>query len=219
MYGSINDCNKRATVKGFIIGSPYTLRKSVGFIFLWFLPSFFSFSILRLVGSRYKKVNYILIFISIFCLFPSVIIEEYLKNILPLGFMFAIKVYWIGWICFRLFPYINELKYIWTILFIGISLLVCIGNQRIVILRLVPLFAFPVIVFLLPVLRLLPLKWLGKYSLEVYLLHVFILSVLQRIFPQNIFGGIVEYVVALFVSYMIVKLIYKIKLNLILFPK
>lgn len=206
-------------IKGLIIGSPYPLRNSAGFIFLWFLPSFFSFSVLRLIGARFKQADWVFLIVSFLSIFLSVDVEESLKNILPLGLMFAIKFYCFGWISFCIFPYLLKIRYAWVAVFIALSILVCSGSCNIVVTRLMPLFAFPVIVLLIPIIKKIPMKCFGQYSMEIYLLHVFLLSILQRIVPQNILGGIIEYVFALILSYAIVKLIYKIKLNKILFPK
>lgn len=218
----MNKSNKLSFMEilsGLFIGSPYLLRKSVGFIFLWFLPSFFCFSLLRLLASKMKLLDYFFLSVSFLTIFLSLDQEEILKNTLPLGLMFALKFYWMGWMCFKLLKYTSQYLVVWFFAFICFSAIFVQGKLELISIRMIPLFAFPAICALLPFLRRLPLDKIGKYSFGMYLVHVFVLSLFQRVLPQNIAGGILEYLMGIWVSYIVVKLMYKLNLNKIVFPK
>lgn len=206
-------------VKGYIVGSPYTLRNAVGFVFLWFLPSFFSFSLMRIIGEKFKWIKIILLLLSISTCFISFSTEEFLKNLLPIGIMFAIKFYWIGWACFYLIKYSQKFIYIWIIGFVLITYLFWNNHITDALSHLMPIFAFCSIVAILPRLKNTLLIEIGHYSLGIYLIHVFLLSFMERIVPNNIVGGLISYFSSLLLAYIIIKIIYRIKLDKLIFPR
>lgn len=205
--------------KGYIIGSPYTLRNSVGFIFLWFLPSFFSFSLIRIIGERFNRINQLLLLLSFSTCFLSFSNQESLKNLLPVGIMFAMKFYWMGCACFYLIKYSQKYIYVWPILFIIITYLFWNNYLPSILSQFMPIFAFCGIVALLPFLRNRFLIEIGRYSLGIYLIHVFLLSFLQKIVPNNILGGIISYFTSLLFAYVILKVIYRTKIDRFIFPR
>lgn len=83
----------------------------------------------------------------------------------------------------------------------------------------IPIFAFCAIIAILPLLRNRLLIAIGRYSLEIYLIHVFLLSFMQKVVPNNVFGGLVSYIISLLLTYIIIKFIYRIKIDKFIFPR
>lgn len=208
------------TVYGYFISSLLHLRKSVGFIFLWFLPSFASFSILKVICNTSRSLKYLLLMVSLCTIFLPWDVQELLKNNLPFGLFFAIKFLCLGWISVKCLTYVPQAQYVGGILFVVITILYFAGISRNgLLMQAFPVFAFMAILSLRRVICNTVLRNVGKYSLCIYLTHMFISTVLDKIFPSTVTYGTLAYCITLFSSYLCALLIYKIGLNKIIFPR
>lgn len=209
----------RETAFGYFIGSPLHLRKSVGFIFLWFLPSFASFSILKAFCNTSVFLKYLLLTVSLCTIFLPWDVQELLKNNLPFGLFFAIKFLCLGWISVKCMTYIPQAQYVGGFFFMVITILYFIGIRNGLMMQLFPVFAFLAMLSLRKIVCNLVLCNVGKYSLCIYLTHMFISTLLDKIFPTTMVYGILAYCITLVSSYLCALFIYKIKLNKIIFPR
>lgn len=209
----------RETACGYLIGSPLHLRKSVGFIFLWFLPSFASFSILKAFSCTSVSLKYLLLTVSLCMLFLPWDVQELLKNSLPFGLFFAIKFLCLGWISVRCLTYVPQVQYVGGFFFVVITFFYFIGIRNALIMQVFPVFAFLAMLSLRKIVCNSVLRNVGKYSLGIYLIHMFISTVLDKIFPTTVVYGILAYCITLVSSYLCALFIYKIKLNKIIFPR
>lgn len=57
----------------FIIGSQKLLKENVGVLFLWFLPTFCTFSILKMASDNNKRIKYLFITLSLMTFFLSIL--------------------------------------------------------------------------------------------------------------------------------------------------
>lgn len=180
-------------LKGFFIGSQPVLKQTTGFYFLWFLPAYFSFTLVRMAfdnGNWLLKIFIILTSISIH-IFLSWNTREQLFNSIPLALTQGFYYFAYGIIAFYLLKFIPYIKYVGAVLFIAISVAYFLGHQ----INIPFLFPVSFVMFSLSILKLLVylpfLEKLGIYSLPVYLVHVYIYNGFEIILPQTIFFGII----------------------------
>lgn len=207
------------TAKGYLIGSPLNLRLSIGFIFLWFLPAFASFSILKVICNTSTTLKCVLLTASFCAILLPWDIQEWLKNNLPFGLFFAIKFLCLGWITMKCLNYVPFAQYIGGIAFVILSVLYFIDVKNGLIIEFLPIIAFLTILSLRRVSCNIVLRSIGKYSLCIYLVHMFISTFLDKVLPPTIFYGIMAYCITLISSYLISLFIYHTKLHKIIFPR
>lgn len=213
------DINWIQTFKGYFISSPLNLRLSVGFIFLWFLPSFASFSVLKLLCKVSTPLKLLLLIGSFCIIFLPWNMQEWLKNNLPFGLFFAAKFLFLGWITVRCLTYVPYARYVGGIVFVIISILHFMGIKQGLIMQFLPIFAFQTILLFKKLVCNPILRAIGKYSLCIYLTHMFISTGLYRVFPPTLIYGALAYGITLATSYVIAVFIYRTKLDKIIFPK
>lgn len=207
------------TTKGYCIGSPLNLRLSVGFIFLWFLPSFASFSILKIFCNTSAPLKYLLLTLSCSIIFLPWNIQEWLKNSLPFGLFFATKFLCLGWITIKCMMYVPHAQYVGGISFVIISIFYFMGIRNEFIMQIFPIFAFTTLLLLKRIICNPVFQTIGKYSLCIYLTHMFISTTLDKMLPTTMIYGFLAYCITLVISYIVATFIYHTKLHKIIFPR
>lgn len=213
--------NIRGSILAFVTGNQKLLKENVGFIFLWFLPTFCSFSILKLISDNNKLIMNILILVSIVIFLLPPYLTQYVSNIyLPFGVFYAIKYFLYGFIVAKLLKWRVWTKYIGAIVFIISSYLYWTDNINRFIILFMPICAFMFILSIIPILKMKWLSKVGNYSLPIYTTHVYIYNVFELLLPNSepIFGFI-NLFITLILAYIISNYIYKIEcIRKIIFP-
>lgn len=197
--------NKHPNISGiviaFITGSQKLLKENTGFLFLWFLPTFCSFSILKLATDNYRWIKYLTIILSLLTFFMPWEETEWLKNNLPLGIFVTIRLFIYGTITTFLLRWREWTKYIGAVCFVYLSVLYLTSGINRYEILFMPLAGFLFILSLLPIIRMKWLKIIGKYSLPIYLTHVYIYNAIELITPHRIQGGIMSLILTIIISY------------------
>lgn len=205
----------------FVTGSQALLKENVGFFFLWFLPTFCTFSLLKLVGDKWDGLKCFITILSI-CTFIFPWREtEWMKNNLPFGMYVAFRYYIYGFIVFYLLKWQEWIKYVGGVVFLIFTWMYwndIISWYNIV---LMPVVGFMFVLSVAPIFRRQTwLQEIGKYSLPIYLLHVYVYNVIERVVPHTMIWGFVVLVLTLVLSYFISYVIYKMpRLKNIIFPR
>ncbi|WP_304311276.1 acyltransferase family protein [Phocaeicola plebeius] len=203
----------------FIIGSQKLLKENVGVLFLWFLPTFCTFSILKTISDNKKHLKYLLIILSLITFCFSWKEAEWMKNHLPFGFFVAIRVFVYGILVLEILRWKEWTKYIGATAFILLSYLYWKSHIGYGIIFM-PITGFMLILSILPILRMRWLRSIGNYSLPIYLTHVFIYNALELIIPHTIMWGWLALILTIIIAYLISASIYRIEfIRKLIFPK
>lgn len=205
----------------FVTGSQALLKRNVGFFFLWFLPTFCTFTLLRLLGDKFKWAKSLIIIISICTFFFSLSTGKWLINNLPFGLYVALRYYIYGLVVFYLLKWGKWTKYVGAVVFLIFTWMYwndIISWYNIV---LMPVVGFMFVLSIAPIFRKQTwLQEIGKYSLPIYLLHVYVYNVIERVVPHTMIWGFMVLVLTLVLSYFISYVIYKMpRLKNIIFPR
>ena len=207
--------------KGFISGAQPILKHTTGFYFLWFLPAFFSVTLVRIIydnSNRWVKIVFISICLVLHVFVPGEV--NSLNKLIPFAMVQGFYYFGFGLLSKYLLEYIPNIKYIGAVVFILLSVFYFID---------IPVsipFVFPVSFFLFAfsivkwLVRIPGLKQLGIYSLPVYLIHVFIYNGLERMIPASYLWGVIALILTVLLSYLFSYLImHWIQIRKLVFPK
>lgn len=196
------------------------LKENSGFIFLWFLPAYFSMTLFRILSSRNKFLQLSFAAIGIWMLLNWQYTWHVLFVEIPFGLSKGLYYYAFGVVALILLKKIPFMKYIGSFIFIVITFLFFLTtfpkNEF--------LFGISAFMFFITSIKLwkkIPgLQFLGKYSLGVYLIHVLVYNVLERFLPKTIFFGFLDLIITLILSLGLTLIIMKnIRLRRLIFPK
>ena len=115
--------NAAGVFSAFITGSQKLLKENVGFFFLWFLPTFCTFSILKLGADNRKWILWLLTVLSIMTFWVPWREAEWIKNNLPFGVFVAVRYFIYGVITAGLLRWRRWTKYIGAAAFLVFSFL------------------------------------------------------------------------------------------------
>ena len=237
------------STQAFIIGSEELLKQESGFKFLWFIPAFFSFTMLKSLfdnaceilnpSANKKHLVFIASFLSIIALigvicwfFPNqwksfrLNYEQYV----PFGMLTALRFFTLGIFTFLIIRFIPYIKYLGAIIFVILSIMYFINEGQIGINNdafktILPLI-FPVCAFCLllagkKLWTYIPfMSELGKLSFPIYLVHVIVYNILEQIISYSILNAGVIYVSTIVISVFISLIITKINiLQKLILPK
>lgn len=203
----------------FITGSQKLLKENVGVLFLWFLPTFCTFSLLKIISDNKKWVRISLIVLSLITFCLSWLQAEWMRNHLVFGIFTAVQYFVYGILVKRLIHWKEWTKYIGTVVFIILSYLY--WNKHIGYgIMLMPITGFMLILTILPILRMKWLRAIGNYSLPIYLTHVYIYNALELIIPKTMVWGLLALILTIAIAYFLSIIIYKIELiRKLIFPR
>lgn len=195
----------------FFNGSQSLIKENTGFYYLWFLPAFCAFAVIKMLfdnANIYVKFFIVANSMVLILFFP---IASYF--ILPFAIGQGLYYFSFGFITSTLIfkiPY--NIKYIGAIGFVILSIIFLLKNGNIKLLSFVfPITAFMFLHSLKKIIVYIPyLQQLGKLSLPVYLVHVIVYNVLERIFAYSVLNAAITYIVTIILSVIISFLITKI---------
>ncbi len=206
-------------LSAFIIGSQKLLKENVGVLFLWFLPTFCTFSLLKIISDNKKWVRISLIVLSLITFCFSWIQAEWMRNHLPFGAFTAVQYFVYGILVKGLIHWKEWTKYIGAVIFIILSWLY--WNKHIGYgIMFMPITGFMLILTVLPILKMKWLRAIGKYSLPIYLTHVYIYNALELIIPTTVIWGLLALILTITIAYFLSIAIYKIEfIRKLIFPR
>lgn len=187
------------TLFAFLNGSTSLTGGTLGAIFLWFLPTFCSFSIFILLANQYRWLKVILFVTGLLCWGLSWSQFEWLKIHSLFGIPMAIKCYSLGLLAWLI------VRKKWTVI-VGSILFVIVSilhfSQIVVsyISIIWPISAFCCLLLLQNVLHCRLFLYLGKNSLLIYLIHVFIYQFLNLILPDSMLGAVLNLLLTMLLS-------------------
>lgn len=202
--------NVAGVFSAFVTGSQKLLKENVGFFFLWFLPTFCTFSILKVAADNNKWVMWLLCLLSVMTFCVSWPEAEWMKNNLPFGVFVAVRYFIYGVLTAGFLRWKEWTKYIGAAAFVVLSFLYWRGIINWYVIVFMPIAGFMFVLSILPILRM---KWLiaiGKYSLPIYLTHVYIYNAIELVIPNTMVWGIIALVLTVFIAYIISLVIYRI---------
>lgn len=203
----------------FIIGSQKLLKENVGVLFLWFLPTFCTFSILKMASDNNKRIKYFFITLSLMTFFLSWVEAEWMKNHLPFGVFTATNFFAYGILTASLLKWRKWTKYIGAAVFIVLSYLYFHNHIRYGIM-LMPITGFMFILSILPILKMKWLRAIGNYSLPIYLTHVFIYNALELVIPHTKIWGLISLILTIGIAFLISVTIYRMeRIRKLIFPR
>ena len=225
-----------SALKAWGIGSSALLKVETGFRIFWFFPALM-FTLILLMSynllSRSNKRVFFFILLFIHILIPF-IPKSYLFYF-PLSSYIALYLFSIGILVHYLYEYWDYNRYSIPIslLFI-LSLLFSYGSDFSLASAIFPNIRDNSINFILQdIIMILSfftlILWsknfkffesFGKYSLAIFTIHPFIIQVINKLYPWETFTeGLLKFIVVLSITYAVIKVIYWIKIDKIIYPR
>lgn len=203
------------TVMAFLNGSSDACDKYIGGRFLWFLPSFCTFSILLLFSRKSNVISLLITAIGIFLWLLNEKDYGQIEAYTLFGLPMALQYFALGFICKclcdknKLVNKINPYK-IFPIIFLALSVFMMLKIGSYPYYKVVmPIFAFYFVGLLALHIKSDFLLFLGKNSLPIYLLHLFVYNALVRFLGCNLLGGVVNLVGTILVTMLLAFIISK----------
>lgn len=215
-----NGFNLTEFLGGLVNAPGYNIKKTTGFVFLWYLPVFMLMSLCKIIGNRYK---WLMIFFFIIGLVICIDAKAYafMWNA-PFYLLKALYYYSMGISAYLICKYVKFINYIGITTFIILSILYWtdIYHAKYFYFSLSAFFMIKDLTLRFNFSKIPFLTLIGKYSLSIYLTHVFIYNILERMFPYTLIWGIIIYFITLILSLSVSIGIYKIGIiRKFLFPK
>lgn len=192
-------CVDGNTLFAFLNGSTSMTGGVLGAIFLWFLPTFCSFSILILLADRYRWLKPILFLAGLICWGLSWSQFEWLKIHALFGIPMAVKCYSLGLLA-KYIVYNRWSVIIGSLFFIVLSVFHFSQITSAYSAIIWPISAFCCMLLFQKALHCRLFLCLGKYSLLIYLIHVFIYQFLNMVLPNSMLGAVLNLLLTLLLS-------------------
>jgi len=223
-------------LKAWFFGTSALLKTEIGLRLFWFLPALFFTILLILIFNQLnrQKQKYFLILMLILHLSIPLIPKGYLFYF-PLSSYIAFYLFTIGMIVKYIYEHYDYQKYptwLYTLLFIGL-LYLAYGSDFSLASAIFPNIVSNPFYFILQDLIMVSsfftlILWsrnikfferFGKYSLAIFTLHPFVIQTLNLLYPWKTFSeGIIKFLLVLSITYILVQLIYLLKINKFLYP-
>ena len=199
---------------GIVIANEGIIKDITGFGFLWFLPAYFSMSLFMMLFVKSSKYNYSLIFLvwlilnyNSYFTYPS---YNHLLSNIPFALIQGLYYFTFGFLTKLLLDKIPNIKYMGAFTFLIISVLFWFSSIK-EIPYIFPISGFLFIYLFSNLLSKIPLLVeIGKLSFPIYLVHVIIYNILEKILPNNILFGYLDFLftlaISMFIAYWIVNI-------------
>jgi len=187
----------------FFNGSQILIKENAGFNYLWFLPAFCAFSILKICfDSSNKIVKLIIVFLAIILVFYPKFPRMYLFPYIPFAITQGFYFFAFGFVTWFFVDKIPYIKYIGAVVFIIFSFLFFLKDGHINVFPFIfPATAFMFLLSLKELIVRIPyLQQLGKFSFPIYLVHVIIYNILERILVYSVLNAVVTYILTILLS-------------------
>jgi len=218
------------------IGSSALLKVETGFRIFWFFPALLSTVMLLMlyngVSNQKKK------FFFITTLLMHIVIPFIPKSYLfyfPLSSYISLYLFSIGVVVHYLYEHWDYQKYTWGISFgFILSLVLAYGSDFSLASAIFPNIINNPIYFILQdsvmILSFFALiiwsqhfKFLesfGQYSLAIFTIHPFIIQIVNKFYPwESFIEGLVKFLIVLILTLGVVKLLYRMKIDKIIYPR
>lgn len=206
-------------VMDFFLGTQTPIRRSFGFVFPWFLPTYCSLSIMLLVARKYRYVFLLLALMGCATFMMSWMEFYIFKNTVPFGAGLALNYFASGAITFAIHKYVKYGRYIGAFAFVALSVCWWLKLSLGVLYHFMPATFFLLLLTIAPLMNSKWLQMLGKHSLGIYLFHVFVLNFLFRLLPHTQVWGWLEFIISLLISLLLIMCIDKVeRLKRFMFP-
>jgi len=218
------------------IGSSALLKVETGFRIFWFFPALMSTIIFLMIYNMLSISTQKVFFI--FALFTHIIIPFIPKSYLfyfPLSSYISLYLFSIGLIVQYLYKHWDYQKYRWGISFgFILALILSYGSDFSLASAIFPNILIHPLNFILQdsvmILSFFTLiLWsqkfkifesFGQYSLAILTIHPFIIQIINMFYPWETFiEGILKFVIVLAVTYSVVKIIFYLKIDKIIYPR
>lgn len=206
-------------VMDFFLGTQTPIRRSFGFVFPWFLPTYCSLSIMLLVARKYRYVFLLLALMGCATFMMSWMEFYIFKKTVPFGAGLALNYFASGAITFAIHKYVKYGRYIGAFAFVALSVCWWLKLSLGVLYHFMPATFFLLLLTIAPLMNSKWLQMLGKHSLGIYLFHVFVLNFLFRLLPHTQVWGWLEFIISLLISLLLIMCIDKVeRLKRFMFP-
>jgi len=223
-------------LKSWFFGTSALLKTEIGLRLFWFLPALLFTILLILIFNQLnqQKQRYFLILMFILHLSIPFTPKEYLFYF-PLSSYIGFYLFTIGMIVKYIYEHYDYQKYptwLYSLLFIGL-LYLAYGSDFSLASAIFPNILNNPLNFILQDLIMISsfftlILWsrkikffetFGKYSLAIFTIHPFVIQALNLVYPWETFTeGIIKFLLVLSITYILVHLIYLLKINKILYP-
>lgn len=224
-----------SALRSWAIGSSYFLKIDTGLRIFWFFPALLSTVLLIMLFnglSQKRKKVFLSLMILLHFLIPF--IPKMYLFYFPLSAYITFYLFIIGIIVTYLYQHFDYNSYptwLYSLLFF-ISLLVSYGSDFSLASAIFPnivenpfYFIMQDIIMVLSFFTLI--KWsqnikffetFGKYSLAIFTIHPFIVQLLNKLYPWATFSeGLVKFILTITITMLIIKIIFKLNINKILY--
>jgi len=225
-----------SALKSWFIGTTALLKIDIGLRLLWFFPALFFTLILILSFNRLNrsKKRLFIILMSILHLTIPLIPTSYLFYF-PLSSYIPLYLFSIGIAVKYIYEHYNyQRDPIWLHSLIFVTLLYLaygsdfslssaifpniIDNSFYFILQdAIMISSFFTLIVWSKKIKLF--ETFGKYSLAIFTIHPFVIQVLNLLYPwESFFDGIIKFLLVFIITYIIVRIIYLLKINKFIYP-
>lgn len=209
------------TFFAFLNGNEDYCEKYLGGRFLWFLPSFCSFSILLFFSRKNRLLQYMIAMLG-FVVWgvdkeQFSLLASYTFGGLPL----ALSYYASGFVCKKIYDYFVLSRHLQPFkvciyIFIALTMLLGISYGNSIYYKMIDLYKF-----IMPIIAFISLfyisihvkskfvKFMGKHSLPIYLLHLFVYNALIKILGDQFWSGLLNLVLTILITSMMAYIISK----------
>jgi len=225
-----------SALRSWLIGTSAFLKIDIGMRVLWFLPALLFTLLLILSYNRLNKPQQklFLILMSILHVTIPLIPKAYLFYF-PLSSYISLYLFTIGITVKYIYEHYDYQRYptwLHSLIFIGLLYLAygsdfslssaifpnIIDNSLYFILQdLIMISSFFTLILWSRKIKFL--ESFGKYSLAIFTIHPFIIQALNLIYPWRSFSeGLIKFLLVFTITYILVRIIYLLKINKILYP-
>ena len=190
-------------IVAFFQGTQTPIRRSFGFVFPWFLPTYCSLSIMLLVAKKYQFVFVLQALLGCATFMMSWMEFYIFKNTVPFGAGLALNYFASGAITFAIHRYVKYGRYIGAFVFVALSVCWWLKLPLGVLYHFMPATFFLLLLCIAPLIDHKWLQMLGKHSLGIYLFHVFFINALERLLPPDLWCGWLIFPISLLIPMMI----------------